>query len=75
MPTSCIRVGEALTYQPRGELGKRTTEIATYPFQKLAEAGQFVGDKTLVATGSPVLATAVDTAINALPLATDRPGR
>lgn len=62
-------VGEALTYQPRGEMGKMATEIATYPFQKLAEAGQYAGGKTLDATGSPVAATAVDTAINMLPMA------
>lgn len=33
------QVGEAMTYQPRGEMGKAATEIATYPFQKLVEAG------------------------------------
>ncbi len=38
-------VGDALTYQPRGEMGKQATEIATYPFQKLAEAGQWAGGK------------------------------
>ncbi|MEN6630774.1 MAG: LPD38 domain-containing protein [Sulfuricella sp.] len=57
------QVGEAMTYQPRGELGKATTELATYPFQKLAEAGQWAGGKTLEATDSPALATAVDTTI------------
>lgn len=62
-------LGEKLTYQPRGEMGKATTEIATYPFQKLAEAGQYAGDKTLAATGSPLAATVVDTAVNALPMA------
>lgn len=64
-------VGETLTYQPRGEMGKAATEIATYPFQKLAEAGQYVGDKTLDATGSPLVATMVDTAVNALPMVID----
>jgi hypothetical protein len=63
-------VGEKLTYQPRGEMGKAATEIATYPFQKLAEAGQYAGDKTLEATGSPLAATAVDTFIQGvLPMA------
>ena len=62
------QVGEALTYQPRGEMGKAATEIATYPFQKLAEAGQYLGGKTLEATDSPLVATAVDTAVNALPM-------
>lgn len=65
------QVGEAMTYQPRGEMGKAATEVATYPFQKLAEAGQWAGGKTLEATGSPVLATAVDTAVNVLPMAID----
>jgi hypothetical protein len=64
-------VGEAMTYQPRGEMGKQLTDIATYPFQKLAEAGQYAGDKALNATGSPLAATVVDTAINALPMAID----
>ncbi len=64
-------VGEAMTYQPRGEMGKAATEVATYPFQKLAEAGQYAGGKTLDATGSPGLATVVDTAVNALPLVID----
>ena len=62
-------VGEAMTYQPRGEMGKAATELATYPFQKLAEAGQYLGGQTLDATGSPLAATVVDTAINALPMA------
>ena len=61
-------VGEALTYQPRGEMGKMATEAVSYPFKKLAEAGQWAGGKTLDATGSPIAATAVDTAINALPM-------
>ena len=62
-------VGESMTYQPRGEMGKGAVGIVSYPFEKLAELGQFAGGKTLDATDSPVLATAVDTAINALPMA------
>lgn len=62
-------VSEALTYAPRGELGQAATEVATYPFAKLAEAGQYAGGHTLDATDSPILATAVDTAVNALPMA------
>lgn len=62
-------VGGAMTYQPRGEMGQAATGIVTYPFEKLAEAGQYAGGKTLDATGSPALATVVDTAINALPMA------
>lgn len=65
------QVGEALTYQPRGDMGKAVAEVVAYPFEKLAEGGQYVGSKVLDATGSPVLATAADTAINALPMAID----
>lgn len=62
-------VGDELTYQPRGEMGRQATEALMVPFEKLAEAGQTAGGKTLETTDSPVLATAVDTAINALPMA------
>lgn len=61
-------VGGALTYQPATDLGKHLTQATMLPFEKLAEAGQYAGGKTLDATGSPVAATAVDTAINALPM-------
>jgi hypothetical protein len=63
------KVGGALTFQPRGEMGQATTEAVMYPFQKLAEAGQGAGDWVLDKTGSPIAATAVDTAINAVPMA------
>lgn len=64
-------VGDALTYQPRGEMGKAAAGLVAYPFEKLAEAGQAVGGKVLDTTGSPLLATAADTAINALPMVID----
>ncbi len=62
------KVASALTYQPQTESGQHLTGATTYPLQKLAEAGRYVGDQTLDATGSPVLATAADTAVNALPM-------
>lgn len=62
-------VAGAMTYEPRGELGKAATEAVMYPFQKLAEAGQAAGTATLEATGSPMAATAVDTTIQSLPMA------
>ncbi|MFT3960500.1 hypothetical protein [Propionivibrio sp.] len=62
-------VNDALTYKPVTEHGKYLTETAMLPFEKLAEAGQWTGGKTLEATNSPLAATAVDTAINALPMA------
>jgi len=57
------QVGEAMTYQPRGELGKATTDLVTTPFQKLHEGATAAGDKVLDVTGSPGAATAVATAI------------
>lgn len=63
------QVGGALTYQPVTESGRHLTGAVLYPFEKLQQAGQYLGGKTLDATGSPALATVVDTAVNALPLA------
>jgi hypothetical protein len=60
-------VGDALTYHPHTELGKTASDLVSYPFQKLAEAGQWAGSHTLDATGSPIAAAAVDTAVNVLP--------
>lgn len=62
-------VGEKLTYVPRGEFGNAATAAVMIPFEKLAEVGEKAGTATLEATGSPALATAVDTAINAAPMA------
>lgn len=62
-------VAGALTYQPQTELGQHLTGAAMYPFEKLAEGARHAGEKTLDATGSPAAATAVDTAINSLPMA------
>lgn len=62
-------IAEGLTYSPKGEMGKQAAGIVAYPFEKLAEAGQWAGGKTLEATDSPLAATAVDTAIQGvLPL-------
>lgn len=60
-------VGEAMTYQPRGEMGKQAAGIIAYPFEKLHEGATWAGDKTFDATGSPVLATGVATAIEGAP--------
>lgn len=62
-------VAGAMTYQPQTESGQHLTNAAIYPFEKLQQAGQYVGGKTLDATGSPVLATVADTAVNVLPMA------
>ncbi|GBG03801.1 hypothetical protein AZSI13_31280 [Azospira sp. I13] len=65
------QVGEGMTYLPRGDMGRQAAGIATYPLEKLAEAGQWLGGKTLAATGSPLAATAVDTAVNVAPMLLD----
>lgn len=62
-------VAGAMTYQPQTVSGQHLTNAAIYPFEKLQQAGQYVGGKTLDATGSPVLATVADTAVNVLPMA------
>lgn len=56
-------VGEKLTYVPRGELGQGGAGIVAAPFEALAEVGHKAGSATLDATGSPLAATVVDTAI------------
>ena len=59
----------ALTYQPRSEVGKKTLGVVAAPFELLAKGAEKAGTATLNATGSPLAATAVDTTINALPMA------
>jgi hypothetical protein len=61
-------VTQALTYQPRTPVGQLGSAAIAYPFEKLAEAGRYAGEHVEDATGSPLAATAVDTAVNALPL-------
>lgn len=63
-------IGDALTYQPRGEFGKAATAAVMIPFEKLHEGALHVGGKTLDATGSPAAATAAHTFVEAVvPLA------
>ncbi len=61
-------MAEAMTYEPRGTFGKSAVDLATKPFQWLAAGGQAAGGKVLDATDSPLAATVVDTAINAIPM-------
>lgn len=63
-------VGDALTYQPRGEMGQAATQAVMYPFEKLNEAATYVGEKVLDATSSPGAATAAHTFVEGvLPMA------
>ena len=59
----------ALTPHPETKVGQFITDIASWPMEKLTQFSKYLGDKTLDKTGSPTAATAVETAIQALPLA------
>lgn len=61
-------VSEGLTYQPRSEWGRQTVETAAAPFQWLGEKAEQAGGAVTDVTGSPLAGTAVNTAIQALPL-------
>jgi hypothetical protein len=61
------KVGNALTYQPRTQGGQQVQGVVAYPFEKLAQGADFLGNKTNEATGSPALATGVNTATQMLP--------
>lgn len=60
-------ISHALTFEPRSPEGKKTLDVVTKPFQALAStadrAGQYVNNET----GSPLAATAVNTAIQSIP--------
>jgi len=62
------KVQNALTYQPRTELGKGVTDVVSWPFRKLAEGANVAGEKTTDVTGSPLAGAAVNTAIQSLPM-------
>ena len=69
-PAEVIKyIQEKGTYQPKSEAGKNLVNIVSYPFEKLAQGADKVGGAVTDATGSPVLGTAANTAIQALPLA------
>lgn len=57
-------VQKALTYEPRTEAGKTYAGAVTYPFEKLQEGIQFVGDKVYEATGSPAAGAGTQAGLN-----------
>ena len=59
---------QALTYQPRTQGGQNAMQVFNLPFQGLQKIAGALGDRTLAATGSPMAATAADTAMQALPI-------
>ena len=62
-------VSKAAIYQPETEAGQKVAELAFLPFTKLMEAGESLGDWTLEKTGSPKLASLMETAVVAAPIA------
>lgn len=67
-PGDVVRgVQSSLTYAPRSDEGKAAASIVNYPFEKLAQFGDWAGRGTADVTGSPLLGAAVNTGIQALP--------
>jgi hypothetical protein len=63
------QVAEALTYRPRTVAGEKVVEGVSMPFELLAKGADAAGGAVTDATGSPVAGTAVNTLINAAPMA------
>lgn len=61
------RVSEALTYQPRTIEGQKVANVVAWPFEKLAQFGDYVGGGAAEASGSPGLGAGINTAIQAIP--------
>ncbi len=66
------KVQNAMTYQPRTEAGQEISAKAAYLPQKLSEFADWAGGGVSEATGSPLLGTAVNTGIQALPAIVSR---
>lgn len=58
---------QAMTYQPRTQIGEAASKVVNYPFEKLAQGADYVGGKVSEKTGSPLLGAAANTAIQAVP--------
>lgn len=62
------QVSEALTYEPRTKAGQAISEKVALPFEMLAKGADIAGGKVTDVIGSPVAGTAVNTAIQSLPM-------
>lgn len=72
-PADVIRkVQEAMTYEPKSETGKQGANFIAKPFELLAKGADKAGGAVTDVTGSPALGAAVNTGIQALPLAAGR---
>lgn len=60
-------INEWLVYQPKTPRGTRLSETALYPFKKLQEGANVVGEKIMKETGNPYLATAISSIIIGAP--------
>lgn len=58
---------EALTYQPRSEMGKSVAGLMAAPFTALANVADYAGGKVTDVTGSPALGAATNTSLQMLP--------
>lgn len=68
-PADVVRgTQEAMTYQPRSVGGQAATRAIAWPFEKLAQGADRIGQSVVNATGSPMLGAATNTAIQAAPL-------
>jgi hypothetical protein len=61
------RVQGALTYQPRTKAGSVATSVASYPFEKLAQGADWLGQQASDAFDSPAIGATVNTATQTLP--------
>lgn len=61
------KVGSALTYQPRTQQGQDLSNAVAWPFEKLAQLGDYAGGNVAEQRGSPALGAGVNTAIQSLP--------
>ncbi len=61
------RVQEAGTYQPRTLAGQVSTGLLSYPFEKLAQGANWVGEQVADRSGSPAVGAAANTALQFAP--------
>ena len=71
------KVAESLTYEPKTKVGQAISGVIEYPFQKLAEAGSYLGGKVAESPStqellgqefSAALGAGISTGVQALPL-------
>ena len=60
---------EELTYTPRTQAAQKLVGLASWPGEKIAQAGEWAGGHAAELTGSPAVGAGINTAVNALPFA------